>query len=143
VGAWLFGVLALIGLAAAASRPASAQGTARTVWDGVYTREQATRGDAALEEKCAPCHGPDLRGTTMGPPLAGAAFVTGWSGMDLFSLYDLIRTTMPADNPSTLSAQTSADIVAAVLRANTFPAGAVELAPAVDTLGQIRIEPKK
>jgi hypothetical protein len=132
--AWIVWVPALAGLMAAATSrasPAQAQ-AARTVWDGVYTREQA-----------ASCHGLDLKGTTTGPPLAGTAFVTGWSGLNLFALYDLIRTTMPAENPSTLSEQASADLVAAILGANSFPPGEVELAPAIDPLKLIRIEPKK
>ena len=34
----------------------------RTVWDGVYTREQAQRGEKLYEQECGRCHGDDLTG---------------------------------------------------------------------------------
>ncbi len=34
----------------------------RSVWEGVYTKEQAQRGLAAYRENCAKCHGDNLGG---------------------------------------------------------------------------------
>ena len=34
--------------------------TSRSVWDGVYTQEQANRGKTAYAEQCATCHGADI-----------------------------------------------------------------------------------
>ena len=35
---------------------------ARSVWDGVYTAEQALRGAPLYQQSCAECHGPDMSG---------------------------------------------------------------------------------
>ena len=34
----------------------------RSVWDGVYTKAQAVRGDKLYREACARCHGENLAG---------------------------------------------------------------------------------
>ena len=34
----------------------------KSVWSGVYTSEQATRGGDLYRSKCAECHGDDLEG---------------------------------------------------------------------------------
>ena len=34
----------------------------KTVWDGVYTADQAERGRGFYAEHCARCHGGDLQG---------------------------------------------------------------------------------
>jgi hypothetical protein len=54
-------------------------------------------------------------------------------------LFERIRTTMPLDNPGRLSRQQNADVIAFVLKANGWPAGATELASDAGTLRQIRI----
>jgi mono/diheme cytochrome c family protein len=33
-----------------------------TVWDGVFTREQADRGEKLYADRCARCHGDTLQG---------------------------------------------------------------------------------
>jgi len=38
----------------------------RTVWDGIYTDEQATRGEALYGEHCVRCHGATLQGNGEG-----------------------------------------------------------------------------
>ena len=45
-----------------------------SVWDGVYTDEQAKRGTPLYSQFCASCHGPDLTGGEMAPALAGGDF---------------------------------------------------------------------
>ena len=61
-----------------------------------------------------------------------------WGGSDLESLFNQIKTSMPAGAPASLSDVAYADIVAYVLQANAFPAGSSELAAAA--IGPIRIE---
>jgi len=39
-----------------------AQPSERSVWDGVYTAEQAKRGEALYANNCASCHGSALGG---------------------------------------------------------------------------------
>ena len=40
----------------------TAQTPAKTVWDGVFTAEQAERGAEAYKTSCSECHGGDLAG---------------------------------------------------------------------------------
>src|SRR4051812_5613809 len=68
------------------------QGT-RTVWDGVYTEEQATRGAGLFDRECAGCHGPDGEGGGMAPALAGPAFYANYDGQTVGDLYERNRTT--------------------------------------------------
>src|SRR5260370_10887474 len=48
----------------------------RSVWDGVYTDQQAKRGEPKYRENCADCHGDDLEGDAEAPALSGATFQT-------------------------------------------------------------------
>ena len=43
----------------------------RSVWDGVYTAEQAKRGEALYGQHCAACHGGTLLGAEAAPALTG------------------------------------------------------------------------
>jgi S-disulfanyl-L-cysteine oxidoreductase SoxD len=99
----------------------------RTVWDGVYNEEQARRGQAAFLEQCSNCHGRDLEGADMTPPLTGGAFTANWDGLTIGDLADRIRISMPLNSPGTLSRQQTTDVVAYILRFNQFPAGKEEL----------------
>jgi mono/diheme cytochrome c family protein len=115
----------------------------RSVWDGVYTEEQAQRGEALYARECARCHGDTLTGGESAPPLTGGDFLANWNGLTVGDLFERIRTSMPADRPGTLSGERNADILAHVLRANQFPAGKAELGHQVEILKQIRIEATK
>ena len=135
-----------IGLAAIApcySTLRAQQATSRSVLDGVYTEEQAKRGELAYGTTCASCHGPTLAGTEMAPPLTGAAFTSNWTDTTVCDLFQKIRVSMPADNPGSLSAEQIADIVAFLLTLDKFPAGNTELGSETETLKQIRIEAPK
>lgn len=99
---------------------------ARSVWDGVYTEDQAGRGATAYQQNCSRCHGPNLAGTFEVPPLVGR-FVPYWSGSTLDVLVDYITHAMPLGRPGALSPATNTDITAFILKSNGFPAGAREL----------------
>jgi quinoprotein glucose dehydrogenase len=99
----------------------------KTVWDGVYTEEQAKRGAQVYAEKCAMCHGDGLGGVESAPALTGPGFYANWEGETLNALFERIRMTMPQDNPGTLSRAQNADIVAHMLRVGGYPGGATEL----------------
>ena len=99
----------------------------RTVWDGVYTEAQAERGQALYKESCAACHAPDLRGNSVSPSLVGMSFTFLWGGLTLGALLDRLEERMPPARPGTLTPQTYRDILAFVLRTNSYPAGAQEL----------------
>ncbi len=119
-----------------------AQGS-RSVWDGVYTDEQARRGEAVSNEQCARCHGQALSGGEEAPPLAGAGFVSDWNGLTMGDLFERVRTTMPSDAPGKLTRQQNADVLAYLLSLNKFPTGKTELDRQTEVLKQIRFEATK
>src|SRR5262245_53231493 len=98
----------------------------RAVTDGVYTQEQAARGQTLYRDKCASCHGAMLDGA-QGPALSGEAFLTVWSG-PVSELAGKIQHTMPANEPGKLTRPQTADLVAYILQVAKFPAGRGELA---------------
>ncbi len=111
-----------------------------TVWDGVYTTEQADRGAVIYRRECASCHGDGLNGVDESPALVGTTFLSNWNAQSVGDLVDLTRKSMPKDNENTLTRQQYVDVTAYVLRANRFPAGAAELPSNALRLGQIRID---
>jgi Cytochrome c len=116
----------------------------RTVWDGVFTEEQATRGEALYGEHCGKCHGATLQGNGEGAlPLTGATFKSTWNGVAMGAMFDRVRLSMPQDKPATMTRQQVADLLAFILRANKFPAGTSELARQTDVLNAITFQADK
>ena len=93
----------------------------KSVWDGVYTEEQAMRGESTYEQECATCHLADLLGDGIAPALTGAAFDFRWSDLSVGDMYVAIRATMPQGAPASLSPQGYADVVSYMLKRNEFP----------------------
>lgn len=112
----------------------------RSVWDGVYTAEQAKRGEKLYVDNCAGCHGPDLAGAGIITPLAGAGFVKDWDGKSVGELFERQRTTMPTDDPTKLTREQHVEVLSYVLKMNGFPAGAAELPREAERLNAIRME---
>jgi len=117
---------------------ALAQENGKTVADGVYSEEQATRGAASYDTSCSGCHRPDLGGAN-GPALRGERFARIFAGKDLKVLYTKIATTMPRGAAASLGDAVYLDIVAHILRENGFPAGSAELTS--DGLGSVQVLP--
>jgi cytochrome c553 len=99
----------------------------KTVWDAVYSKEQASRGQTKYLAACSSCHQGDLSGSDQAPSLAGGDFIDRWDGQSVGDLADRIRTSMPLDDVGSLNVQLSADLTAYLLQANNFPAGSDEL----------------
>jgi cytochrome c len=126
----------LLALNGAFSSQIRAQASA-SVWAGVYTEEQAKRGDASYKRECASCHGDALEGNgqteraqkleRMLPPLSGDVFKGNWNGRPLSDLFDKMKRTMPRDDPGKISLDQNTDILAYMLKFNGFPSGKVEL----------------
>ena len=114
----------------------------RSVWDGVYTADQAKRGGAVYAKECASCHGPELTGGESAPPLVGAGFMGNWETLTVGDLYDRIRQSMPQDDPGRLSRQQDADVLAFLLQENEFPAGKTELDKQTEVLKLIGFKKK-
>jgi mono/diheme cytochrome c family protein len=139
--------LIITGLIAGVHGPARvvsvlAQEGAKSVADGVYNADQATRGQMAYNQACSACHQMDLSGSDQAPSLAGGDFLDRWDAQSVFDLVERVRTTMPADNVGSLSTPTATDIVAYLLQANNFPAGQEELKADRGTLRTVMIKKK-
>lgn len=110
---------------AAASMPDSMKSTQL----GVYTDEQAKRGQQTYAGACASCHTPTSH--------QGSTFTQNWDQHPLYDLYSYVSQQMPQDNPGSLAPNDAADVVAFLLKIYAMPAGATELAP--DTLAMKKI----
>lgn len=133
-------------VASAGGIVASAQNasTGKTVWDGVYNAAQATRGKKLYTQHCSECHMDNLQGDSADiPALVGPDFMLQWADLTVDELFQRIRTTMPQDSPSSLSARTYVDIIAYILESNKFPAGKEELKRDADMLKAIKITKSK
>jgi S-disulfanyl-L-cysteine oxidoreductase SoxD len=122
-----------------------AQSTAgsQSVWDGVFTKEQAKRGEQLYAQNCSSCHGPDLSGNDEAAPLAGPVFLSSWDGLSIGDLANRVRVSMPPNNLGKLNRQQIVDVLSYVLSFNNFPAGKSELDPKPEVLKQIKVEATK
>src|SRR5215510_1390078 len=128
--AFIFVALAGLGLAAQ---------SARTNWDGIYSEEQAARGEQLYTERCGKCHGDTLGGQEAAPALTGTTFYSNWEGESLEALLDRIRTTMPQDKPGSLSRAQNADILAHMLHVAGFPTGPMPIDGQAGALATVTI----
>ncbi len=117
--------------------------TPRSVLDGVYTEDQARRGQPLYARECAQCHGAMLEGGEEAPALSGGGFTSNWNGLTIGDVFERIRLTMPSDNPGRLSREADADVLAYMLSVGRFPVGKTELPTQTEILKQIRFEPPK
>ena len=131
--AWVAGVALQSGLGA----------QEKTVWDGVYTEDQAKRGAELYTRDCASCHQDDFAGDGFAPGLAGPEFAAAWEGLSVADLYERIRVSMPPSNPGATSAAEKVDIIAHILKGNRFPAGTTELPKEPEGLKQIQYRANK
>ena len=131
-----------IGVTVIVAAGVAAQAT-RTVWDGVYSDAQAKRGRELYNTKCLSCHGTDLSGGEMAPPLVGIGFQSNWNGQSAGDLSERIRVSMPLGAEGTLSRQQVSDIISAIFAAGDYPPGPNELPRESDVLKTIQITPRK
>jgi mono/diheme cytochrome c family protein len=124
------------------SLTAAAQG-GRNATSGVYSKVQADRGAALFADSCARCHGSSMEGLDVAPPLTGPRFLGNYLNQPAAALAGRIRSSMPLDMPGSLGLQASADLAAAILAANGYPAGDMELPSGVSALQTITIDPAK
>ena len=130
---------ALLALPCATGAALSARQEGRTVRDGVYTEEQAVRGEQVYQDQCTFCHLDDLMGDAFATPLIDDAFTLRWNGSTLGDLMIVTQVTMPADQPNTLSTEQVADVIAFLLKMNEYPAGDEELPADQEALEAIAI----
>lgn len=126
---------ALVARAGAAQQapPAQEKEKERTTLSGVYADAQSQGGQKIFDVTCVGgCHNMASH--------KGIAFKTHWNGRPLWDLYEIIKETMPDDDPGSLSAKDSAALVAYILKLNGLPAGKEELPADEEVLRKIRIE---
>ncbi|MEZ5490744.1 MAG: cytochrome c [Gammaproteobacteria bacterium] len=119
-----------------------AQSETEAIWQGVYTAEQAQRGQQQYNAACSSCHSADLRGNSNAPSLRGVSFSFIWEGRSLGELFTVMREQMPTDRPGSLPATSYADILAFILSSNGYPSGAGELPANSGVLAGIIVAPQ-
>lgn len=125
------GVFAAALLALAGGAAAQSADSLRSTTDGVFTEEQAERGERIVLEACAACHQSDYFTGT---------FQASWRGARVSTLYELIRTSMPEDNPGGLDRGEYADVLAYIFKLNGLPSGDEALGSTRSALERIVIE---
>ena len=136
-----FALPLLIGFGLAGA--AVAQNTGKSVWQGIYTADQAIRGAAVYAQRCGACHGAALNGTGEAPALVGGEFVSHWDTMTVGDLYDRVRTTMPQNDPMSMTREEYADVLAFLLKNNGFPVGSQPMDKRSEVLATIGITAEK
>ena len=114
-----------------------------TIWDGIYTKEQAERGKSLYASGCAECHGAGMEGDDMSPALVGSDFLWNWNGLSVGDLFERLRISMPEGNPNSMTVQEKADVLAYMLEINQYPTGKDELPPRASELNTIEVEAVK
>jgi len=122
-----------------AAPPAPAPAT-QSVLDGVFTDEQAKRGQEVYTTNCAHCHGNSLQGGEEAPPLAGEDFIKNWTGMTVGDVVERARRSMPEDDPGSLTRQQYTDVTTYILGANRYPTGKTELPIETEKQKLIKVE---
>ncbi len=103
----------------------------KTVWSGVYSQEQAAKGQQEYTTRCSRCHGAELQGTQSNG-LVGKDFMERWREDSVGSLYEFVSNGMPPANRGggrpLISVPEYLDILSYIFSMNQFPAGPKPLA---------------
>ena len=108
-----------------------------TIWDGVYTDDQASRGQRVYETECTECHLETLMVDGNAPALIGRTFFVRWSDLSVADMVVATRSTMPEFAPDSLSTEQYVDIAAYVLAQSEVPSGDNELPADLGALAEI------
>jgi mono/diheme cytochrome c family protein len=110
----------------------SAPSAARSTRAGVYTADQALKGQELYAMHCVSCHSAI---THTGPEFAGK-----WEGRPFWELYSFVREEMPKSDPGSLTEREYITVLAYVLKMNGMPPGEAALSTDSTELSRIRIE---
>lgn len=119
---------------AAQAAPTTPASGGLTTLAGVYSDKQAERGEAVYKASCLECHVPS--------DYTGDAFTAKFVGGTAFDMFEGIRSSMPQNNPGSLSNQQYADLVAYLFKLNGLPARETEMSIEKDSLKAIKVEAK-
>ncbi len=126
--------IGLLFAAALASQPDVAAAQTRSTLDGVYTEEQAQRGEQLNRDVCSECHVEEWFSDIL---------LMSWSDAPLNAFYQVISTLMPEDNPGSLEPEQYADILAYIFKVNGMPPGPKALEPTDEVLRNIIIRQRQ
>jgi mono/diheme cytochrome c family protein len=124
--------LSLVAASILFASDAEGQKAGPTTRSGVYSGEQAGRGEDVYAGNCKSCHTPESH--------TGAQFKATWNGRRLSELYAFLRERMPKNEPGSLTRKEYADVLAYMLKLNRMPEGADDLPADSTALRAIRIE---
>ncbi len=119
---------------AAQAAPAPRADSGRSTLAGVYSAAQAERGEKVYLASCLECHVPS--------DYTGEAFTAKFVGGTAYDMFEAIRSTMPQNNPSSLSNQQYADVVTYLFKLNGLPTIETEMSIEKDSLKAIKVEAK-
>lgn len=102
-----------------------------TTLDGIFTAEQARRGEGLFTSLCQRCHSIQ--------EFSGRSFATVWAGTPAAALFLRIANTMPLDQPGSLGNAQSTALMAHILNQNGMPAGNTPLEADVEWLTGILV----
>lgn len=105
-----------------------------------FAASQAEAGLLTYTAKCATCHGGELEGGDHAPPLKGAGFLADWQAQPARKLYSRIISTMPFEDPGSLTETETLAITALIARRNGAPDGPAHAA--ASELDSIALTPK-
>jgi mono/diheme cytochrome c family protein len=128
LGVALLGIALLLSASLAGAQDST---TAKPATPGVFTEEQAERGNGVFSKVCVECHTRN--------DMSGRDFRLNWNGRTVFELFERIRTTMPDAAPGSLTREEYADVTSYFLKLNGMPAGSMPM-PADSTLSAIKLE---
>jgi mono/diheme cytochrome c family protein len=102
---------------------------AKSTTDGAFTAEQAERGKAVYEKSCVNCHQADFYRERL----------TRFQSKPVGELFEVVSTSMPADNIGGLLTSEYLDVLAYIFSVTGSPAGSEELTS--DNMDAINVGP--
>ncbi|MGQ0640609.1 MAG: c-type cytochrome [Gemmatimonadaceae bacterium] len=125
-------VISMAATAAASQDTATSTSPGTPASKGVYTAGQAERGGKVYTKICVECHEPF--------EFAGSLWDKSWLGKTAFDFFDLVKTTMPDDKPGTLAREDIVDVLAYILKLNSYPAGQSDIPNDDEKLKEIQFD---
>ena len=117
----------------------------KTIWDGIYTTEQADRGRSVYLRGCMGCHGRNLDETPgegqQGIALKGDAFIDRWREDSLEFFFNYVKNHVPRGSEGQVrqvTADQRRDLVAFLLRENGAKPGTTPVS--AEVVSGIRFE---
>jgi mono/diheme cytochrome c family protein len=107
--------------------------------DASSTNDKAQAGKVLYQAQCARCHGTELQGDQHASPLRGDVFRLHWEGKTARNLYGRIISTMPLDDPGSLSEPDALRIALYCLTVNDAQLGQQPIESAA-ALNDIKLE---